>query len=865
MRVARMDSDVRRLDFVHGLERHGSKPAMVFPEGPEWTYGALARDVRKAAEVLEGPRSLVVVRVDAGADSIVAYLATLAAGHAAVLVARDASEALDSVVERYRPAMVVEPGRRESSGDIGLAVQCEGAGPAVHPDLALCLSTSGSTGSSKLVRLSYENLNANAASIADYLHITSADRAATTLPLHYCYGLSVVHSYLRQGASLLVTANSVVDPCFWRDAERCRITSFAGVPYTFELLDQVDFAGRDLPSLRYITQAGGRMPPERVARYAALGEAKGWQLVVMYGATEATARMAYLPPEFAATHPGAIGVPIPGGSFRIQALDQTRGDDEADEGELIYRGPNVMLGYAERAEDLAVGRTVDELATGDIARCSDGLYQIVGRKSRFLKLFGLRVDLDRVEQGLAAAGIEAACAGDDDLLVVGTTAAASAIQLADRVRAIVPLPPHVIEVVKVTEIPRLTSGKVDYVTLRDRALAAVRSRSSPADPPSRRRRVHWPWTRRRESVHDVFTRVLGRPEVAMDDTFVSLGGDSLCYVELSTALEDALGSVPANWHQMTIAELQGSVTAPPRSWAMMPTDVVLRNVAIVLVVAAHVEVLSLRGAAHALLIVSGYNFARFSLAALEQGAGATTLLRTIARIVIPTWAWTLTAGLVVNQYLFVTGYRGTAGSDDFVYWFLEVLVHTLLVLLVLFSIPPVRRWIVADPYLAGWVAFVVPFAVMLAVDRVYTPIHPEDVTHRTIWMFGLGWLLQRSTSWPRRAVAAVAGVGALAVVLPTAGHVIVTSTGLLVLAFLPGVPVPRALRGAVAAIAGASLYIYLTHFKAADLTAHFPPIVQLVAALIAGVAAWWVVTRAWSYATQRWGRGERPALNAQLT
>ncbi len=180
-------------------------------------------------------------------------------------------------------------------------------GRQLHDDLALLLSTSGSTGSPKLVRLSHENLIANAAVIAEYLGIRETDRAATTLPMSYCYGLSVIHSHLLVGAGLILTEHSVVDDEFWELFRRHRGTAFAGVPYTFELLERAGFDTIDLPDLRYVTQAGGRMPPERVRRFAELGERKGFDLFVMYGATEATARMAYLPPELALSRPTAIG------------------------------------------------------------------------------------------------------------------------------------------------------------------------------------------------------------------------------------------------------------------------------------------------------------------------------------------------------------------------------------------------------------------------------------------------------------------------------------------------------------------------------------------------------------------------------
>ena len=155
------------------------------------------------------------------------------------------------------------------------------------------------------------------------------------------------------------------------------------------MLDRVGFDTMDLPHLRYVTQAGGRMPPDRVRHYAELGRRRGFDLYVMYGQTEATARMAYLPPDQALSNPSAIGVPVAGGEFRLVPVDGT--DDPDAVGELVYSGPNVMLGYAGQPADLALGRTVHELFTGDLGRRTDGLFEIVGRQRRHR----LQVDLAR--------------------------------------------------------------------------------------------------------------------------------------------------------------------------------------------------------------------------------------------------------------------------------------------------------------------------------------------------------------------------------------------------------------------------------------------------------------------------------------
>ena len=166
-----------------------------------------------------------------------------------------------------------------------------------HPDLRLLLSTSGSTGDPKLVRLSEDNMQANAASIVDYLRLGPTDRGMTTLPLHYSYGLSVLHSHLEAGAGLILTDTGVTDAAFDHLCRTARVTNLAFVPHQLNLLDArgADLSG--LPDLRFVTQAGGRLGAQKVRAWAQTGQANGWDFIVMYGQTEAAPRMAWLPPD----------------------------------------------------------------------------------------------------------------------------------------------------------------------------------------------------------------------------------------------------------------------------------------------------------------------------------------------------------------------------------------------------------------------------------------------------------------------------------------------------------------------------------------------------------------------------------------
>ncbi len=783
---------IPRLGFTRGGEGHLDRPALI-TAADVISYGQLDDLVSAKMERLGSTRRLVLVELPNTVASITSYLAALKAGHV-VLLASDASTR-DSLAKAYDPDVVVES---YSGGGSRIVEHRTGTRHELHPDLALLMSTSGSTGSPKLVRLSYENLKSNANSIAESLGVETTDRAMTSLPVSYCYGLSILHSHLARGAAVIVTELSVVDAGFWELARAAGATSFAGVPYTFELLDRTCFGDLDLPSLRYITQAGGKMDADRVRRYAELGRRRGWDLVVMYGQTEATARMAYLPVDRVLDAPQAIGVPIPGGRFTIKS-----------DGELIYHGPNVMLGYAESIEDLAQGRTVDGLHTGDLGRRrADGLYEIVGRRSRFLKLFGLRVDLDQLENQLRQDGIEALCTGDDNGLVVAVAAATT--NSAAKVCAKAGLPAAAVHLVQVDELPRTTNGKADYAAVL-RTVDSSHPKTSASGT---------------ADVREIYREILKVDEISDTATFVSLGGDSLSYVEAVQRLEGLLGPVPRDWHLLSVGELEARErVGPGRRFTRMDTSIVLRAVAIVMVCANHVALIHVWGAAHVLLAVSGSSFARFQLNAVASSGHVRQLFGSIVRIAVPSVAVISLAYVTTRDYeiwnLLLVGHLvGPVGEDlgldgwDPVwnYWFIEVLVAILVICAALLSIPAVRRLERARPF-----AFALAFLAVSLVLRFHVfagevsmePYRP----HTTVWLFAIGWAAVRATHVGHRLLLTTAAVcGAL---LPgffddDHGRKLVILVGLLLLIWVVRLPIPIGLRRITAVLAGASLWIYLT-------------------------------------------------------
>ncbi|MFT3807427.1 AMP-binding protein [Arenimonas sp.] len=418
-------------------------------------------------------KRLAFLYLDSSIAAIGAILGYLGKGHAVCLLSEKLNEELKSDLEqRYRPAYVHDLSREEIAGysrvDMQAPWRCwrwertTGDDPLVAAELDVLLSTSGTTGSAKLVKLSQRNLYENAVSIADYLPIADDDVCPLNLPLDYSYGLSLLTTNSLFGGTLVCSLRSVIDRRFWDDFRKYGMTSIAGTPDLYEMLARFGYFDWDLPGMKYLTQAGGKLREALVQEYEQHSRSRGRQFFTMYGQTEATARMSFVPPESLADHAGSIGRPIRNGSFRI----------DPDTGELAYAGPNVFGGYVESVDDLMTWSPTDWLATGDIARRDeDGFYYIVGRIKRFAKMFGQRVNLDELERRLEQRfpGARFACAriADNELLVGVEGGRVPAEDVLDYLSKTLRLQRSGLSVVAVAVLPTTANGKIDYRALAE--------------------------------------------------------------------------------------------------------------------------------------------------------------------------------------------------------------------------------------------------------------------------------------------------------------------------------------------------------------------------------------------------------------
>jgi acyl-coenzyme A synthetase/AMP-(fatty) acid ligase len=457
--------------FWRGLRSFGDKIAIVDSDaGVCWTYAQLAAAVDQMAERLRTrERAVILLFASNDVASIICYLAALEARQPVFLSPVPIDHPGAAVlIDRYRPELVLfRSGTPEQAildpyerlppvNAYHILARRERGGPVPHEDLALVLSTSASTGSPKGVRLSYRSLQKGAATVGEALGLSPHERCLLSLPFSYVYGLSVVNSTLHAGASLVVVTGTAADATYWERIARMEVTAIAAVSQTFAFMRTLGMDAQALPSLRKLTHSGDALQPELFTWVFQHFGTHGVAIYLMYGQTEAGGRMTVLPPSSLPTHSRSVGIPVGTSAVSI-----------APDGEIIFRGPAVMLGYAQSREDLICGDTQDgELRTGDTGYIDAlGLLHISGRLSRFCKVYGQRIGLDEVERVFDRTARVAAIEKESiiSVFVEGSTLdpVATRLELARRFR----VPPQSFRIVQISQLPRTERGKISYASL----------------------------------------------------------------------------------------------------------------------------------------------------------------------------------------------------------------------------------------------------------------------------------------------------------------------------------------------------------------------------------------------------------------
>ncbi len=465
---------------IWNFEQFGSAPALIDDCGNTVSYEDLLI-MQKTVEGAGYERHLVMLLTDNTIGSISSFAAFLNAGFPVMLISCESlSEIRAELLKTYRPAILLLPTsmcrdypfmKQEITiyDYTALLTNYDNPYPA-NDDLGLLLTTSGSTGSSKFVRQSFQNILINANTLAGITGMTSSERTITALPMHYTYGLSMINASLLTGATMIVTKKSFLEEEFWDFFEEQQVTALHCVSGTYDVLRRTEILEEGFPSLRLLTQAGSRLSADLHDYLAKYAESNGKTFLTMYGQCEATAAISYLPSDLNLEKEGSIGIPIKVGSMTLLDQQGTVIDKENENGEICYEGPNVAMGYSTCGEDLIRGDDWKGcLRSGDLAkRDADGFYYITGRIKRYIKMFGNRISLDEIDDRIMEAlHIRSASVGEDDDLFIFVTGDEEKTAVTDFVIRNYPGIRTGIRVVIIEDFPKNEAGKIRYGELLD--------------------------------------------------------------------------------------------------------------------------------------------------------------------------------------------------------------------------------------------------------------------------------------------------------------------------------------------------------------------------------------------------------------
>jgi len=406
------------MNFVDYLLENAGDPAKecILSRDGTLTYGDLIDRInRLSAFLLEtiGAGNECLLLSENNPFFIIAYLGIIKSGNTALLVETRITDSQLAVIYEQcaiRASFVQEKYRKkigpvdciysEDLLDEIPRTERVSSTQVSEDDVAVVIFTSGSTGTKKGVMQTHKNLCSNTQSIIEYLGLTPNDRICATLPLFYCYGASLLHTHLRIGGSFFLSNNIFLGGII-RDINTYHCTGFAGVPSTYQILvNKTPFLKEQLPSLRYLQQAGGQLPNRYIRM---ISEAFPEKLFfVMYGATEATARLSYLPPDKVLTKLGSIGRGIPG--VVLEVISESGSKVKPGEiGEITAAGDNIMKGYYNDPAGTAEVIKNGKLFTGDLATVDDeGYIFIHGRAKNIIKSGGYRISPNEIEEFIGA-------------------------------------------------------------------------------------------------------------------------------------------------------------------------------------------------------------------------------------------------------------------------------------------------------------------------------------------------------------------------------------------------------------------------------------------------------------------------------
>ena len=363
-----------------------------------------------------------------------------------------------NIIQRYRPKYIFAPKEKSLFSYKKIILkkknynlyELEFDEYTINKKIAILLSTSGTTGSQKFVKLSRNNIINNTKNICKYLKISKFDTTITTMPPSYSYGLSIINSHLFKNANLIFTKKRIVEKKFWNIFKKNKITNFNGVPILYEILLKLGLNNLYSKNLKFLTSAGGQNDRNKLEKIIEFCEEKKISFYSMYGQTEASPRISYIKYPQKKNKIGSIGKPIPEGKLFIKNK------------ELIYKGKNIFHGYSESYKDLFKVKNYKYLYTGDLGFKDNGYFFITGRKKRIIKIFGYRISLDELENEILNKGYKCAIKEINEKLKIFHQKNVSGQLISKFLIEKFKIPKNRIILKKIIKLPMTLNNKVDY-------------------------------------------------------------------------------------------------------------------------------------------------------------------------------------------------------------------------------------------------------------------------------------------------------------------------------------------------------------------------------------------------------------------
>ena len=391
--------------FFNTLSKYGKNIALIDENENSYSYKDLNLMVNEYSKSLKN-YNLAFLIANNTLGFIVSYLSLLRSNVLVVLLDRQIKkENLIRLLNLYQPDIIVRTSVDnlpihnlrcvKNEKNLGIYLFNENK-KIINKKIAQLISTSGTTGSEKFVKQSFEALDDNIKKISNFLKISNEDITITTMDPHYTYALSIINTHIYKGATILLNNSSFFEKKFWEKFKKYKINTFGGVPFHYEILKRLRFHEKDIKNLKYITQAGGKINDLVLDYFIATSEKKNFKFIVMYGQTEAISRISILDYKFLKKYKGSVGKPLRGYKIWINKKNDL---DPKKNGGIIFSGKNIMSGYSQNLKDLKKIENIKKHDTGDIGYINNkGFIFITGRKKRYIKFYGHRINLDDIEK-----------------------------------------------------------------------------------------------------------------------------------------------------------------------------------------------------------------------------------------------------------------------------------------------------------------------------------------------------------------------------------------------------------------------------------------------------------------------------------